>query len=296
LGELGFKGLELITVKLSGGLGNQMFQYALGRNLAIRHKTPLALDISSYILGEGVTAREFLLSDFEIEANVVNHTGVSTRIASRIWNKFEHFVPYYLKREVRERGFEFDKNILKATNNSCLIGYWQSEKYFKEISSVIATDFRLKATSQWRNPRLLQVISGSNSVSVHFRRGDYVSNKEVMSVHGVCDLEYYTRALDALKKMEADVQLIIFSDGKEWVRENFKVDQRLHFVDNECTASEEIILMSMCKHNIIANSTFSWWGAWLNQNPDKVVIAPKNWFLSKERNSSDIIPETWITV
>jgi len=273
-----------------------MFQYALGRNLAIKHRTSLTLDISSHLKGEGITARKFSLSDFEIKASVVTNPIVSDSLVSTILKRIDFVLPYYLRREVRECGFEFDKNILRSTNDSYLVGYWQSEEYFREISSVIVSDFTLKPTSSWNNPQLAKFIKSSNAVSVHFRRGDYVNNKEVMRVHGVCDLGYYAKALEALRRNETDIQLIVFSDDCAWVKENFKVDHPVYFVDNECAASEEIILMSLCKHNIIANSTFSWWGAWLNQNPNKVVIAPKQWFALAERNSSDLIPKTWITV
>lgn len=283
----------MITIGLSGGLGNQMFQYALGRELASMRKTSLRLDISGYKTGGGITWRQFLLSDFNIKAEVTEKE-ISETFFDRAQNKVDALLPYYLRKVVSEVGFGFDKNILSVRNNSYLNGYWQSEKYFTNSASSIRDDFTLKKSFHGSKLELLEFIKTSNAVSVHFRRGDYLKNEEVSRVHGLCDFNYYTRAIDRLRKEFDNMVLVVFSDDQDWVKSNFKIDQPIHFVESNYEAAEEIYLMSLCKHNIIANSTFSWWGAWLNQYREKIVIAPEKWFATDERSAKDILPAAWI--
>jgi hypothetical protein len=293
LGELAIKEELLITIKLSGGLGNQMFQYALGIELANKHKTSLRLDASSYRVGGGITWRKFLLSDFNINAEISADV-ISENLFRRVQSKYEAFLPYYLRSTIHEIGFEFDKKILLARNNCYLNGYWQSEKYFLRVASFLRGDFSLKKAFQGPLLELAEFIKERTSASVHFRRGDYVSNSTVNNIHGICDLDYYERAVNLLKEKYGDLLLIVFSDDQQWVRQNFKSDLQIYFVDDNYRASEEILLMSLCKHNIIANSTFSWWGAWLNQHKEKTVIAPQKWFSTTERNTNDLLPASWI--
>jgi len=190
---------------------------------------------------------------------------------------------------------QYDVEILNAPKNSLFIGYWQTEKYFLPIQDTIRKDFTFKMPLEGLNKTLAESISSCNSVSMHIRRGDYVHNSETSKFHGVCSPEYYYEALEFIKKKSANIQLYIFSDDMEWVKVNMKFDVPVTYVGNNIDNQSyvDMQLMSLCKHNIIANSSFSWWGAWLNNNPEKIVIAPSKWFNDSSINATDIIPEGW---
>ena len=270
-----------------------MFQYALGRKLADKYNTSLRLDISGYKTGGGVTRRHFLLSDFNIKADLVSEE-ISQTFFDKVQDKFDVLLPYYSRRVVNQIGFGFDENILKIPNNSFINGYWQSEKYFAGIAQPLRDELILKKPFQDSIIDLVKFIKCFNTVSVHFRRGDYLVNEEVSSVHGFCDFDYYSRAINMLSRRFDNIALVVFSDDMEWVKSNFKSNLQIRFVENYGNASDEICLMSLCKHNIIANSTFSWWGAWLNRNPEKIVVAPEKWFATTARSAKDLVPESWI--
>ena len=139
------------------------------------------------------------------------------------------------------------------------------------------------------------MISQTNSVSLHIRRGDYVSNQKTNQTHGTCDLDYYQRCITEIEKEVENPYFFVFSDEIEWVKENLKINHPAEYVDQNTgdKSYEDMRLMSQCKHNVIANSSFSWWGAWLNSYPDKIVFAPKRWFASDKHNTKDLIPEGW---
>lgn len=281
----------MIVSKLSGGLGNQMFQYALGRNLSLKNNSRLVLDTSCLQIKEGVTGREFALGDFMINADVRNEAELEKQFLQKVKRTLN---PFYRKQVVLEKQFNFDPEILATPSNSVLVGYWQSEKYFAENLAVIKKELEFKPHIKNQLNELGKKIIGSNSVSIHFRRGDYVSNSEINQIHGLCRLEYYHDALDLIFERHTDIRLFIFSDDLDWVKRNFKRDCEMNFVENSGSAISDMYLMSLCKHHIIANSSFSWWGAWLATFPQKIVIAPKNWFKVSSRNSSDILPPSWI--
>jgi hypothetical protein len=283
----------LIVSRLNGGLGNQMFQYAIGKNLARKRKTDHGVDIVSYSLGEGITPREYSLGDFFADPKIVHQNRTPP---GRIRNQLQRFYPYYKRKEVIEQSFLFDPNILKAPKECTLIGYWQSEKYFKEAETIIREDFKFRPSVTDGLDEIAKVINDSHSVSIHFRRGDYVKNAEVNSVHGLCDMDYYKAALKTLNKKYSDLKLFVFSDDINWVANNFSTDQEMTFITQKDKAIRDMYLMSLCKHHIIANSSFSWWGAWLGTFPDKTVIAPQRWFKTAERKTDDLLPLSWIRV
>lgn len=281
----------MIVSKLTGGLGNQMFQYAIGRNLALKRKSKLVLDISGYRVNEGLTKREFALHDFIINADVSNELEEEKSLLHKVAGKFN---PLNRKQLILENELGFDPKILQAPANCILIGYWQSEKYFNDSSAEIRREFEFKPSVKNGLQKLSQKIMESNSVSVHFRRGDYVRNSVINQIHGLCDLNYYKNALDLILQKYSDLKLFVFSDDLNWAKENFKTDCEMNFMDNSGSAISDMYLMSLCKHHIIANSSFSWWGAWLGASPQKIVIAPKMWFKLASRDSSDILPPSWI--
>jgi hypothetical protein len=173
-------------------------------------------------------------------------------------------------------------------------GYWQSEKYFKSVAELIRSEFTFATALNAINEKYAAQIAVSNSISLHVRRGDYASNPRTLAIHGLLPLDYYHRAVDFISQRVPDPTFFIFSDDMNWVRENLRIPHPCHFVtcNSAGDSYNDMRLMSMCRHHVIANSSFSWWGAWLNPSEDKIVIAPKRWFT--ERDSSELIPNDWV--
>lgn len=290
----------MIIVRLIGGIGNQMFQYAAGRAIACRNNTYLKLDISSF---EQYTLRSYRLDCFNLVEDFATHDNIKhlkpdrSQLFSFGFNKLQQkIIPWHKQSVIKERTFDFDPDVLKIRENAYIDGYWQSERYFKDIAHTIRNDFTFKRESDEVNKGVLSTIQDTNSVSLHIRRGDYVSDPKTMETHGVLGAEYYIQALNLMGKKVKEPQVFIFSDDIPWARDNLKTDLPLHFIEHNGIEKdyEDMRLMSLCKHHIIANSSFSWWGAWLCQNPQKIVIAPKKWFNKPNINTNDLIPESWI--
>ena len=194
----------------------------------------------------------------------------------------------------------YDPAVAGVKGGLYLDGYWQSEKYFKDIRGSLLEEFSLKGAMPENMLNFSRRIREMNSVSLHFRRGDYFSNPQVNSVHGVCTQHYYSAAVERMASLAADSHFFIFSDEPEWVRSNVKLNFPMTIVADEFRGEgyQELLLMSMCRHNIIANSSFSWWGAWLNQNDEKIVLAPKRWFNESlvDYDVNDLLPGEWIKI
>jgi hypothetical protein len=238
----------MIIVKLTGGLGNQLFQYAHGKALAVKAGEKLGLDISWY---KGRLDRTYLLDNFTIDAQTVG------------W--------------------------IRTIFNRPIIGDFQSENYFKEIEPVIRKEFTLKKPS-------LPPITDPNSVSIHLRGTDYVTGKK-SGFHGTCSPEYYAEAIKLIREKMPEAHFYIFTDDVPWAQKHLQFPEPHTIVSGPAREPyEELMLMSSCKHNIIANSTYSWWAAWLNSNKSKTVIAPKKWFADEKADSSDIIPSSWTSL
>jgi hypothetical protein len=177
-----------------------------------------------------------------------------------------------------------------------LLGYWQSPRYFEVIEDEIRSEFRFKRPLSAIGQMIANKITATQSVSLHVRRGDYLASR-ASSVHGTCTVDYYKRSLDQLSSRVGSLEVFVFSDDIQWAKQNLCFPYSMNFVQHTTmkTADEDMHLMSLCCHNIIANSTFSWWGAWLNTNPGKTVIAPLKWFVDKKLNAmtADLIPSTW---
>lgn len=290
----------MIIVKLVGGLGNQMFQYAIGRKLSIINNTTLKLDINSYTHSQE-PLRIYGLNVFNIREDFANTENISTvkgenkkGLEGKIFNYWQSRLPYYKKRIIKQKGLLFDPNVNKSGKNVYLDGYWQSEKYFLDIENIIRQDFVVKTAPNKVNQELLNEITNVNSICIHVRRGDYVNNPHTNQVHGVCSLEYYTKCIDFIVNRVDNPCFFIFSDDPDWVQNNLKISHPVVFVaHNKGKDYEDLRLMYHCKHFIIANSSFSWWGAWLSNNPKKIVCAPKRWFNKEDHNKNDIVPENW---
>lgn len=289
----------MIITQLNGGLGNQLFQYAIARKLAIDNNTNVLLDVSLY---DTYKLRNFSLEPFSFNQEKANEFQLKIFNEGKINSRIEHFFYKIIRKvykpvSIIETTLEFQHSVAELKySNVYLQGYWQSEKYFIDIRKQLLEDFKIKNSLSGINLELSEKIIKSNSISVHIRRGDYVTNVHNLSVHGICGLDYYEKGIEYLTKNVSNPELFVFSDDMEWVRENLKVNIPITYVDNNdaLTDYEDLRLMSQCKHNIIANSSFSWWGAWLNTNINKLVIAPKNWFVDQSLNAKDIIPTSWI--
>ncbi|OQA39078.1 MAG: Glycosyl transferase family 11 [Parcubacteria group bacterium ADurb.Bin316] len=293
----------MIIIRLSGGLGNQMFQYALGRYLSLKNNELLRFDINA--IKNGI--RKYSLNNFTVVGEIsvdkdykkinipnMHRMNFRTRLRRRLFRLHEKNKSIYDRKIIIEPNFNFCQDILKIKNNCYLSGDWQSEKYFIESEDVIRKDLTLKNELSDLSKQWIGKIESCASVSLHIRRGDYVSNPKTNQFHGTCDLAYYQRAISAIAKKINNPEFFVFSDDIEWAKNNLKIDYPIYFVsDKNIPDYEELIIMSKCKYNIIANSSFSWWGAWLNNNPDKIVIAPQKWF-NAPTDTSDLIPEKWI--
>lgn len=295
----------MIITKLMGGMGNQMFQYAIARHIAIKHNTSVVLDLSflnNRPLNADYTFRNYELDIFNIKARIANNNDFKF-IKPSYYNILKYKllnkpIPYYKQHIITQKDIHFDKNILTAPNNVLLNGYWQSEKYFKNIEETIKEDFTITEPLDVKNNEVLYNIITTNSVAIHFRRGDYVSNKSTKATHGICDLKYYYEAVDCIKQKVTNPFFYIFSDDIEWVIENFKLNNNIIYIDKEKKnkSFHDMKLMSSCKHFIIANSSYSWWAAWLGYYCNKIVIAPKKWFNILSKNTQDLYVDKWIKI
>jgi len=288
----------MIIVKLQGGLGNQMFQYALGRSLSEIHNSEFKVDISEYEnQPETITLRKYALNCFNIQENFASRSDLAEFMKEKKEIKLKKFFYHLFKKEkyIFRPHNSFKKEILNIHKDVYLDGYWQTEKYFKGIESIIRGEFKLKKEFSIENLKITKQIEDCNSVSLHIRRGDYAENTIINKVHGLCGLEYYEYAIKYISEKISNPHFFIFSDDVPWVRKNLKINHfQVYVSDSNLLDSQEMMLMSRCKNNIIANSSFSWWGAWLNKNHEKIVTAPKQWFADNNVDTSDIIPETWI--
>ena len=325
----------MIIVKLIGGLGNQMFQYAAGRKLAEKHSTILKLDVTGF---EEYKLHRYSLHCFHVWEHLATKSEIeeiqnkpqiatpkildsskseindlyddSRSLLSRFKRKFiskskskvqDFTSPVKLESEkysslLVEKHFHFNEEFLDAKNNIILDGYWQSEKYFFDITDILRREFTIKYPQNFQSQKFADLIQNNNSVSLHVRRTDYVQNALTNKIHGTCDQSYYEQCVRYIAEKVSDPHFFVFSDEPQWAKDNLKLGFSTTIVDcNDASRNyEDLRLMSMCKHNIIANSSFSWWGAWLNPNTSKLVLAPKKWFNDTTRDPKDLIPEQWI--
>jgi len=282
----------MIGSVLIGGLGNQMFQYALARKMAIKNKTKVILEVGGFEnMDAADTPRSYELDCYTLQAKLINEVKINERKLINI------FKINSLKKIYNEPHHEFDNKALLQPNGTLFRGYWQTEKYFSDIRAELIKDFEIKKPLVGDDLKLLQEIRNNNSVSLHVRRGDYVSNKNANNFHGTRGVEYYVNSLRIIKKKHKAFKLFIFSDDIKWCKRNLKsVHNDIVYVDGDRAGYIDMYLMKNCKHNIIANSSFSWWGAWLNENKSKIVIAPKEWFKDSSINTNDVIPDSWFKI
>lgn len=288
---------KAVVVGLSGGLGNQMFQYAAGRALALRLGVPLRVDLSWFICQK---ARTYALASLAIEAGTCDAETFVPGFLRIPWDRTIRRIAW--KRMglpvFRERHFHFDPAIKSLGHPAYLDGYWQSELYFSECRDVLLREFCLRDRPPEASRAVADRIASAEAVCVHVRRGDYVSDKLTAEVHGLCTMEYYEKGISLVTQGLKNTHCFVFSDDPAWVRSHFAFEIPMTVVDVNTTADAhwDLHLMSLCRHFVIANSSLSWWGAWLGADPAKRVVAPARWFRNSRNDTRDLVPGSWMRV
>ncbi|MBA3704885.1 MAG: alpha-1,2-fucosyltransferase [Bacteroidetes bacterium] len=296
----------MIVTKLMGGLGNQMFQYAAAKSLALKNNTNLFLDLN-FLLDRtprvNFTFRDFDLSVFNTTYTIANKSILKNFLGSD--SAFENFIIKARRKIVNKKFhyyhepfFHFNPEFNNLQDNYYLEGYFQSERYFSEYADVIRKDFSPSTPPPDKVKVLLEKIhSEEQAVCLNVRRGDFVSNPLMNIEHGVLGLDYYYNAVQEITTRNKNAHIYVFSDDINWCANNLKFDVPSTFVDHTYAGEKYgsyLLLMQACRHFIIPNSTFGWWAAWLSYHPDKIVIAPARWFNNATRNTKDILPDSWI--
>lgn len=294
----------MIISRLIGGLGNQMFQFAAGYALAKKLELPLRLDVGSlkkYSRHNGYQFNKIFDGEF-FTASVLDVVSVlGLRNYRYRFNSVEVNPSYMLKNDSSiflERSHNFCEEYETISKSCYLSGYWQSDKYFSEFSNEIKEIFRFKDNLDFKNSIILEEISKCTSVGIHVRRGDYLSNPSASLFHGLCPITYYLEAIKIIIAKDIDARFYVFSDDPSFVKESFGHIKGLVIVDiNQGKDSyNDMRLLASCKHHIIANSSFSWWGSWLANSPNQIVIAPKIWFAGSKEKIIDIYNQNWILI
>jgi len=289
----------MIITDLKGGLGNQMFQYAAGLALSLEKNTGHKVDLTHFDNQDSFaneTPRPFLLDRLNTHYEIASQEDLRLvkypiPVISNVMNILNAFLV----------GRNYIKYPLHIGKHIYLDGYFQKQEYFGKYASQIIQEFQLKKEHETKEflKMVNEISKDENSVSVHIRRGDYITNPGANKHHGTLSNTYYEDACKFLNDRLGEINLYVFSDDIEWVKENmsFLTAYKVTYVSSpELIGAQEVSLMSKCKHNIIANSSFSWWGAWLNQNKEKIVIAPKSWLRNGDGINKGIVPENWIRV
>lgn len=295
-----------IIVKTYGGLGNQLFQYAFARAVSSRLKTGFLLDIDVTPIYKDLRIHKFSLEHFHTMVKPAKSKDMLGFVWLRRKKKLFNFIygilclkrrllPFYYPEKI----FGFDPDVYLQEKNTYFDGFWQTEKYFKDIEEEIRKEIIIVDPLSKYSREVSDSIKSTDSVSLHVRRTDYVTHAESNAFHGVCSPEYYKNAIAYIAERVSSPHFFIFSDDYDWVVENFKFLQYPYTcIKNGADKNyEDLTLMSQCRHHIIANSSFSWWGAWLNPKKEKIVIAPKRWFAnpkSHNSNTGDLLPDSWI--
>ena len=293
----------MIVSKIIGGIGNQMFQYAAGYAHSMKYSENLILDVrdfKGYNLHNGFELDEVFGIEGQIRDEITTPKILryySNRYYKSLARRFPnvHLLNPSLIIEPHHNYWSGWEGMPK---NIYLEGYWQSEKYFGNYRREIRDKFTFIKNLNNRSDSLNKIISNDSfAVSIHIRRGDYITDNASAKILGGCDIDYYKRAIDFMKTRKSEATFYVFSDEIDWIKGQGILDEYKHiYVEHNKGGDswQDLFLMSQCKHNITANSTFSWWGAWLNRNIEKIVVAPKKWFVTENINGDDIVPADWI--
>ena len=281
----------MIIVQLKGGLGNQLFQYAAARRLSLMLGVPLKLDISGY---KWRSQRTYELDQFCIEAGIATLWEVARWRGPRFLTRITQPLGI-LPRLVMEKSFEFDSAILQIQDGRYLEGYWQSYRYCADVAPQIRRELAVRTPPPDADRTLLERMRECESVCLHVRRGDYASNLAALQYHGLCTPEYYRTAVEGLGAQLHAPELFVFSDDMPWVKQHLRFQLPTTYVEHHGVDSAplELQLMAGCRHFVIANSSLSWWAAWLTANENPIVYAPRRWFADPAINTSDVTPPSW---
>ena len=280
----------MIVVKLISGLGNQLFQYSIGRQLSILNNVPLKLDTSFY---KNQNLRSYKLDKYNITSEIATEQEVDSYLKkyyektfyAKIFRNIELYLPKSKRLRFKEEElWVFEPQLFNKINNTYIDGYWQHYQYFEKFDPSIFQELTLKEICNTNIKNTTSIIASDlPSISVHIRRGDYISDPDANKLMGILPLEYYNKAIKYIIQNVKNPSFYFFSDDLEWVKKNIKIDYPVYYIEGNPDYID-LELMRKCHHNIIANSSFSWWGAFLNRNPNKIVIAPKQWVLPDNIN------------
>jgi hypothetical protein len=281
-----------VIARLQGGLGNQLYQYAAGRALAARLGRPLLIDRRT--IQPEAPARQYDLGAFNVEEKFIKGlSAFCTRWVGsiRLGHLFQNFFPTANSyRLVRDREEGYDASIFEPHDGPIILhGYWQSYKYFEDIADILRQELQFRQAPDRKNSGMIDLIESSVAVCLHVRRGDYISNTAFSAALGACDTGYYRRAVKKINQMIPNPAFFVFSDDPAWAESNLELPGDPVFIRHNLGHSdvEDLRLMTHCKHFIIANSSFSWWGAWLAPDTNKIVMAPARWFNKDKTPPSD---------
>lgn len=286
----------MIIVKIWGGLGNQLFQYSFGKYLAARLNTAVKYDIQITNKLNSFTQRDLAISFFNVEMEIATVREISKKKyfsniqLARVERKMAQSLPFLLKTHIVESNEPKPFGSLPFRDNCYYEGYWQSHKYLMPVEALLRRQLTMKQPAREAVLNTLEQIISGPSVSIHVRRGDYLHNKYFTT----CKMAYYKEAMAHFITTAPNSKFYVFTDDIAWCKEHFIGPQYYFVTGNE--HFEDMYLMSSCGHNIIANSTFSWWAAWLNQHQDKMVVAPRDWHKRHNEKYNDLMPENWIKI
>lgn len=279
----------MVVAKIVGGLGNQMFIYAAARSLSHKLDCDLGLDISSY------TKSDFRNYELNSVFGINKHLkqNLLTSNLSKIISRFRGHKSIKI---VNQKNF-FDIKQIQKNQDLLVDDYFQNDMYFKPISKQIKNEFTFVRSLDARNHELSQRLKTSNSLSIHIRRTDYVTNPKAVQLLGTLDLDYYKKAIKYIGSKVNNLSFFVFSDDIDWCKKNLKLGSaNVEYINHNTGLNSyvDMHLMSLCQHNIIANSSFSWWGAWLNQNKGKIVVAPQKWYRDPNTNKNNPAADSWV--
>lgn len=273
----------MIIAKLYGGWGNQLFQYAFGKHLSIKHNTELKFDLS--FLLDRTPKQNFVYRDYDLDL-----MNIEKVIATE--NEVKQLRTY------NEPHFTFDNIALTLPNNINIDGYWQSLKYFNDIEDIIRKDFIIKQDPISDNAKqIYDDILNTNSVCINVRRTDFITIATTNQFHGFCGVNYFDKGISYINERIENAKYFVFSDDVDWCKENLNHIENVTFIGKEHSGDRYGLYLKMmrnCKHFIIPNSTFGWWAAWLSDNTNKIIIAPIKWFNVQHMSANDLIPNEWI--
>jgi len=299
---------SMIVVQLTGGLGNQLFQYSAGRHLAALNECPLLLDIEEiFSRSDPAHKRKYKLDHFRINSDIVNWSSLGYKTFHYNSINYTCRLPRFLGKirghrrlsTVSEPHFHFFPGFFENRGDIYLTTYWQSYRYFEEIKDIIRGDLQLKNSLEPSHQAAKNMIlSEQLSVSLIVRRGDFANHPHHSKFHGCCSVDYYQRAINHIVSLIHNPHFFVFSDDIEWTRKNIPINFSHTYMDQSYDHTffdyVDMHLISCCRNHIIANSTFGWWGAWLSPFSDKIIVAPNKWFQDSSIDTSDIIPSDWL--